>query len=503
MVRLEDLKQQYPEPPEFIHQMILNEVEKQIKSNTENHGQTAGIRRKRKHPWTIRRTVAAVLAACMIIGTAAFAAVSMYHLKIEEKGKYSVETRVTHDVDEEKSISLPEKIADVRLEADYIPKGMCWRDESHLDFEESPGSGGITFSTLLLDEESDGLNITDTNVVEKEKQEFGEHEGIYMRYNMDSGFSQRIYLLYPELYRILILYISEEVSQEDAYKVASGITLQETGEMLDTSEVWSWSEYISQQNPVGDSDEIMTAVLKKDLKLHKVGNAFPLDMAGEDLNGNHVWASELGMEITAKVDSVEVLDDLSLLEAEYIPDEWKDAVGENGKLMKNQLSYIKKGDGVNTLDEVVGTEEVSQKLVLVTTTYTNNGDQELHNVLYQGNLLLLKEQGSEYRIYTYSDTEGLCDIAGGGTCGESGQAYDDIMQSGVAWSQKYRSPHADYGNGGNYISALKPGESVQTRHAWIVNEPDLEDMYLNVCVTGGMMEFDEDMIETGLVDVRQ
>ena len=165
-MRLEDLKQQYPEPPEFIHQMILNEVEKQIKSNTENHGQTAGIRRKRKHPWTIRRTVAAVLAACMIIGTAAFAAVSMYHLKIEEKGKYSVETRVTHDVDEEKSISLPEKIADVRLEADYIPKGMCWRDESHLDFEESPGSGGITFSTLLLDEESDGLNITDTNVVE-------------------------------------------------------------------------------------------------------------------------------------------------------------------------------------------------------------------------------------------------------------------------------------------------------------------------------------------------
>ena len=352
MVRLEDLKQQYPEPPEFIHQMILNEVEKQIKSNTENHGETAGLRRKRKRPWTIRRTAAAVLAACMIIGTAAFAAVSMYHLKIEEKGKYSVETRVTHDVDEEKSISLPEKIADVRLEADYIPKGMCWRDESHLDFEESPGSGGIIFSTLLLDEESDGLNITDTNVVEKEKQEFGEHEGIYMRYNMDSGFSQRIYLLYPELYRILILYISEEVSQEDAYKVASGITLQETGEMLNTSEVWSWSEYISQQNPVGDSDEIMTAVLKKDLKLHKVGKAFPLDMAGEDLNGNHVWASELGMEITAKVDSVEVLDDLSLLEAEYIPDEWKDAVGEDGKLMKNQLSYIKKGDGVNTLDGV-------------------------------------------------------------------------------------------------------------------------------------------------------
>ena len=35
MVRLEDLKQQYPEPPEFIHQMILNNRSKVIRKTME------------------------------------------------------------------------------------------------------------------------------------------------------------------------------------------------------------------------------------------------------------------------------------------------------------------------------------------------------------------------------------------------------------------------------------------------------------------------------------
>ncbi len=39
--------------------------------------------------------------------------------------------------------------------------------------------------------------------------------------------------------------------------------------------------------------------------------------------------------------------------------------------------------------------------------------------------------------------------------------------------------------------------------AWITNETDLENMYLNLCDTGGLWEFSEEMIETGIVDIRQ
>ena len=60
----------------------------------------------------------------------------------------------------------------------------------------------------------------------------------------------------------------------------------------------------------------------------------------------------------------------------------------------------------------------------------------------------------------------------------------------------------DYGNGGNYISSLKPGESIQVNMAWIVNENDLADMYLNLDGEGGAYDFNEGMLEAGVVDIK-
>ena len=55
--------------------------------------------------------------------------------------------------------------------------------------------------------------------------------------------------------------------------------------------------------------------------------------------------------------------------------------------------------------------------------------------------------------------------------------------------------------GKNYIPSLKPGESVQVNMAWIVNEKDLENLYLNLNDTGGCYEISERMCHTGVVYV--
>ena len=352
--------------------------------------------------------------------------------------------------------------------------------------------------TLLLDTESDELNIMDTNVVEKEKTDFGDHEGIYIRMG-GVGSSQKIYLLCPEVHRILVMYIGDDVTKEDAYNTASGIRLLETGEMLDTSEVWSWSDFILQSTGTGKSDEFMTSVPKNDIVIHEIGTAFPLEVSGEDVDGNYVWSGESEINVEVSVDSVEISDDLSLLEEELISDKCRSSIGPDGKLIKNQLSYIKKGDGIDTLDELIRTEEVEQKLVLITVSYTNQGDKEIDNVCYNGNILLINEDNDEYRIYSYDG-----EIAGGGYDEISGQAYDHIDQTGFTGRERiYSSPRIDHGMGGNYIPALRPGESCQVKMAWITNERDLGNMYLNLRVTGGLVEFDEYMIKTGIVDIRQ
>ena len=61
----------------------------------------------------------------------------------------------------------------------------------------------------------------------------------------------------------------------------------------------------------------------------------------------------------------------------------------------------------------------------------------------------------------------------------------------------------DYGNGGNYISSLKPGESIQVNMAWIVNENELDHMYLNLNGEGGGFQFSNSTVKSGVVDICQ
>ena len=63
----------------------------------------------------------------------------------------------------------------------------------------------------------------------------------------------------------------------------------------------------------------------------------------------------------------------------------------------------------------------------------------------------------------------------------------------------YYSADEEYRNGANYISSLQPGESIQIAMAWIVNEEDLENMYLSFNSDGDAYEFSDSMLKAGLV----
>ena len=54
-----------------------------------------------------------------------------------------------------------------------------------------------------------------------------------------------------------------------------------------------------------------------------------------------------------------------------------------------------------------------------------------------------------------------------------------------------------------YISSLKPNESMQVDMAWIVNENDLDHMYLNINGDGAAYEFSDAALKMGLVDLTQ
>lgn len=481
-MRLEDMKKDIPETPEFIHAMIQNEVKKQLQET-----QVANIRKRKIKKMTGTKIAAAIVVCILATSTIVYAGVKLYHIFLEKRGTYSIITGIKTE-DSNGKIDLPEKIHEISITAGYVPEGMEWIDENHLEYPEHGRTGGFSFASVLLDENDLDKVMQDTNVIEWEERIFGEYEGVYLTYNdlaKDGSFSQRIYLLCPEVYRIIIVYIGDDIVKEDAVKVVENLVISEKDSMIDTVGMDTWSEMGSLEESL--SEEKLISVEDGKLPVHQIGEAFDLSASGEDYQGNHT----VDNKISVCVDSVQVADDLQLLDQNEVPEEWMKAVGEDGKIVTNTLSYIKSGDGVDTIDKIVKTENVRQKLVYVSATYTNTSDKEIDHILYIGTLMLLNHEDGRYRIYDPKE--------------QSGNDYNRIIWDSVAKTAEmtYYSVSENYGNGGNYISALKPEESIQVNMAWIVNENDLDHMYLNLNGDGAANEFTDLTLRTGLVDICQ
>lgn len=480
-MRLEDMKNNIPETPEFIHMMIQDEVKKQLQDT-----KVINIPTGRKKKWTGKKVAVAVAAGTLAASTIVCAGTNLYHMFIEKQGKYSVSIGLETN-DKNGKINLPTEIHDINISAGYIPEGMEWNDEFHLQYPEHTNNGGFSFSSVLLDNDDMGKVMQDKDVVDYEKRTFDSYEGVYLKYNKlwEESYDQRIYLFCPDIYRVITIYIGSDVLKEDAVKVAENLEITENETMIETADLYTWSELVSPEET--STDEALTSIEDDKLPIHQIGNEFTISGTGEDSNGNYIDDSK----ISVCVDSVQIADDLQLLDKNRVPEKLLDEVGADGKLKDNTLSYVKSGDGVDSVDEIVKTEDVKQKLVYAIVTYTNRSDKEITHMLYIGSLMLLNHENGIYEIYDPGE--------------QSGDGFDRVIWNGGAKTpeMQYYSLSEDYGNGGNYISSLKPDESVQVDMAWIVNENDLDHMYLNLNGDGAAYEFSDATLKMGLVDISQ
>ena len=126
-MRLEDMKKDIPETPEFIHTMIQSEVKKQLQDT-----KVVNIQTRRVKKWTGARVAAAIAVCVLATSTIAYAGTKLYHMFLEKQGAYSIVTGINADGSTGK-INLTEKIHDIDISAGYIPEGMEWIDELHLE----------------------------------------------------------------------------------------------------------------------------------------------------------------------------------------------------------------------------------------------------------------------------------------------------------------------------------------------------------------------------------
>ena len=317
---LDELKNDLPETPGFIHSMIQKEVYNQVNNN----GNVVRFQKSRKTKWNMRRVAVAVLVCIMGTTTVAYAGTKIYHMYLEHKAQYSVATGISSD-DGAKKIELPKEIHDIKITAGYIPEGMEWMDENKLSYTDTPYRGGISISSVLMDKESLGITWLGKDVIESEELSFGEHDAVYVKFldlKQDKSFDSRIFLLCPEEYRVLIIYFGDDVTKEDAIKFVQNMSITEKDEMIETKGLLTWSDMVI---PAAEGVKLKNEIAEDKFTISNIGNTIPIGTMYKYVTGR----TDIAGSISVCVEDVQIFDDLSILDSNSIPEDWKNAVSDD------------------------------------------------------------------------------------------------------------------------------------------------------------------------------
>lgn len=123
----------------------------------------------------------------------------------------------------------------------------------------------------------------------------------------------------------------------------------------------------------------------------------------------------------------------------------------------------------------------------VTVAYTNDGDEDLEEAIFNGSLLKVVEEGEELVIW------------------DKKQEDENIKRGYTEWfdgEMFYYDVHGGERNN-NYIPSIKAGETVKVHMGFIVMEEVLPQMYLNLDNYSSSLQFTETALEMGYIDIRQ
>lgn len=478
-MKLEDIKYDFPNMPENMRQMIEQEVERQLAKPDISSGNRKTIRHIPK-----RRLAVAVAAATLALGTTVCAGV-LYGLKNNRVGNYAYETKQERkDGVQDGAVASADSEHYVKVQASYLPDGMVQTEEGKYNYRD--GRGGVTIGCYYMDTGDTSFEKLSYNVTDKEEVKVNGRDGVYLKTAMDA-YNQSLYVTYPEEHLVLEMLVSSDVSKEEALKIAQGVTVTPTEETAgdDVMLCYNWSRYLEAEKENALAEESGdTMDLSFSAKLLEKAKS-----VGTDMNMEHNGLTKLP-GLTARVTDVQVADNRSILPEGMLDADAATAFDENGDLKSSTLSYVKAGDGVNTVDRVVKTEKSENKLIYVTVEYTNTGKETLTDIMYNGAIRLLETQGDRTKEWRRELEKPA-----------AGDEWDYVAEEGLMLTAEVGAYDVHGGErGNNYIDALKPGETVKIHEAFVVPADRQGEMYLNLGNTGDT----KSALENGwMVDIRK
>lgn len=469
------LKDIYPETPDDIKDMIKKTVDEQIQIT----------KPKKSHRYI---KVAGICAGVVFaVSGTAYAAKLLSELNVEKVGNYGAEISVSTTTDTDAEIEVPE----IAFEFKNLPEGyaangyQCQYSGDNFDhpvYNESKilitdeAFSYDKYASMYIFSLPDGyenFKVLDTYVASTENFELPNGYGVYLEFSAEGivkwNFSSKMYLLYPELNHMIEL-ISYDINKEDMFAIAQSIDITKASEKPDnfytvTTELRKddvpycvYTENFASDNvslnnieSAREQSETYGVIDKAEFKksVHRIGEE--LRFSQRIAYNNKPYKDENGM-FGIRVTDVSVSD--------QNPD--------GTKVLPETLNYIRYGDGIDSANEIVKTETIDMKFVLVTLDITNYSGGTLSNYcLNTGILLRAKEDGDTLRLYDHnSSPEDGIDIISGVNYNDTGSpAY---IFNGVDLKEK------------NNIFNFSEGDTRTVNIGFYVAEDELSDMYLEL-----------------------
>lgn len=337
------LKNAYKPTPERFRYAVTSAIHE-----AEQSEQSATVKKHLSHP---ARIVLAAVLILAIIPTAVFGATKLIGLLAKPVDKYGVELSM-ETTDKDYPVY-------VKMNVD-VPDGIIVEPNTDgLKYSEVNSGGSFSLCPMRPKDGADTEVVK--NVDSYEEITLCGHAAYRIK-QIRNGSYDRIYVSYDDMNVLLLIYYTG-VSEEQLASFVKGISFSE-GTANDHTELWELFDERTED--------------KVAYEFGYTNIEFPRETV-MTFSAYSEQNNDESLRYTAQISDVQITDsldglDLNLFNSMYFDDGVTDSTG---KLLPRTVTVTKAGDGINTVDEVISSEEKEQKLVLVDVTYTNLSDEDI------------------------------------------------------------------------------------------------------------------------------
>lgn len=345
------------------------------------------------------RIAAALFLAFTILPTTCYAAVHYYKVNVQ-KQNYQTDIIVTPDTSssEKKNGEGEEKFEfkPVKLVFNYLPEGSTTYpgDDSkyYVPSDENESAHGISPILNKLDSDEDMIFSTLSSLSSSEFTA-GENPAYLVKKDSSFEYDKMLYVIFEKEHYLVEAYLGFGITEEEAKKIAEGITLKETDKENATHAVSLLSQQKEEAKKIAacESAEI-TEQNKLPSSYYKAGEVLP--------------CSDLYPDCKISVEKVEFFDSINDFDQKYFSPigDMSTYADDSGKLKtydRNEWCY---GDGIEKLSEITDTRKVGRKFVYVTVNVTNSSTQDQNDFSVYNDLMIINET-SDGKLELPEDTE--------------------------------------------------------------------------------------------------